>query len=137
MTKSYDPLPVFFVSGYRALRATTREVRLDALPPWHVTPPALGPVNPNKFANFRARMVGCKRRMTHVGVQYRQEKIGNKPNLSMLAKLLHSCERTDRSVAGIQLIHEALVPGVDAVPQDLLHYVEQALFPESIALGKG
>lgn len=44
--------------------------------------------------------------------------------------------RTYRSIACIQLIHEALIPSVDAVPQDLLHDIEQAFLTEPIALGE-
>jgi len=45
--------PAVLTSGNKALRATTMDVRLEALPPWHVKPPARGPVKPNRLARER------------------------------------------------------------------------------------
>lgn len=47
-------LPAVLVSGKSVLRAATRDVRFDALPPAQVKPPARGPEKPKREARVRA-----------------------------------------------------------------------------------
>jgi hypothetical protein len=41
---------------------------------------------------------------------------------------------TNRCVSGIQLVEETLVPGVDAVLQDLLNHIKKAIFTQALSI---
>lgn len=41
---------------------------------------------------------------------------------------------TNRCVSGVQLVEETLVPGVDAVLQDLLNHIEQTIFTQALSI---
>lgn len=51
--KRRPPSPSLFVEGYSVLRAMTRAVEFEALPPGCDIPPANGDVNPRRVARKR------------------------------------------------------------------------------------
>lgn len=148
--KRWVPLPRVLVDGYRALRATTTEVRLLPEPPWQVKPPARGPVRPKREARWRAVCFSMTVRAgeTWYTCSYEEQEVSVDVELAMVlvgaqtaapwadrdtyVGVEHSQEQFRDNSYGIgtrvQLVQEALVPSVDAVMEHVSDYTQQAIF---------